>query len=727
MKKEDHAQQPSERERLEARVLAMLLGECDADEQTVVEGLLAENPDLQAYRESAERRLDLLGEASRGKVALEEEPLQLDPERRRELEKLLAPEGDFKEDEKITPFEPSPKPAETGGSKWNRFLPFGAGTAVVAGAAAAVVAGVFVIQSSFQKTKPGENMALAEESPIEFQTSPAPQRKRSPQTVKLRQRAIGNRDHAANSLVQPTPSSPRSISEIAMPPLEEIASAKELSEQEELAALDTILDHEVAQILDLRVVEDSDGVNGAFYTGPAIARGNPLARDGREGALEDSSSEVTARLSQRGRASGDYLNFEKRNLGGAGFGRDAARSANGKDAPSDRDASMTLRSKQNAKVSPPVLTGDSLNAVSLALSDSPAPEPKPVLSLPDPQANTLTPAPFGPLATRPSSATIGIGKSAAFKQSDKLAENELAASERKASEANRRLSELREENLDADRFTLRTTAESAESADDLFANASLEKQKSLTLGELDKADALTRTKAETGLEVGFTFREVWLVVEDPGSSARKIGLTKKNIESTVKRKLLNRGLRVVDGEINGSFLNVAVKVEGGAFSLDLAFRKHPDYYYDFTDKYLVASAREKEGRSESSTRGDERLSLPVYNTNLKGGRARHQKIVLQSVDKHLNAFILAYLKSNLKYEQTLGDGKLIGVDKVISLSALREKSGVARSAPKYARWVARHEMLLNTAAPTPSTGSKRVLDMEALRAIEAGHPPVRKK
>ena len=86
-KPEDSASQPSEQDRNEARVLAMLLGESDPEEQAALEALLEEDAELQAYREQTERRLGLVDEASRDKAALEADLLQLDSERRIELEK----------------------------------------------------------------------------------------------------------------------------------------------------------------------------------------------------------------------------------------------------------------------------------------------------------------------------------------------------------------------------------------------------------------------------------------------------------------------------------------------------------------------------------------------------------------------------------------------------------------------------------------------------------------
>ena len=56
---------PPSREELEARVLALLLGEADPAERTELEALLAEDSQLQAYQEQMQQTLGLAGEASR--------------------------------------------------------------------------------------------------------------------------------------------------------------------------------------------------------------------------------------------------------------------------------------------------------------------------------------------------------------------------------------------------------------------------------------------------------------------------------------------------------------------------------------------------------------------------------------------------------------------------------------------------------------------------------------
>jgi Mg-chelatase subunit ChlD len=78
--------QPSEREQLEERVIALLLGELDTDAAISLRARLAEDADLRAFRDRMERTLGLVGEASQT-PDLEKEPVpqRLAAERRAAL------------------------------------------------------------------------------------------------------------------------------------------------------------------------------------------------------------------------------------------------------------------------------------------------------------------------------------------------------------------------------------------------------------------------------------------------------------------------------------------------------------------------------------------------------------------------------------------------------------------------------------------------------------------
>ena len=61
----DDTPQPNERERREARILGLLLGELTETEAAEAERWLIEDPDLQAYKDVTERLLNLVGETIR--------------------------------------------------------------------------------------------------------------------------------------------------------------------------------------------------------------------------------------------------------------------------------------------------------------------------------------------------------------------------------------------------------------------------------------------------------------------------------------------------------------------------------------------------------------------------------------------------------------------------------------------------------------------------------------
>ena len=151
-----------------------------------------------------------------------------------------------------------------------------------------------------------------------------------------------------------------------------------------------------------------------------------------------------------------------------------------------------------------------------------------------------------------------------------------------------------------------------------------------------------------GLEVGFTFREVMVVVEDPGEEGKKIGLTKEDVERTVKLKLLSRGLRQVEKSPSGSYLYVRVSVASNAFHLLSRLRKFSLHYGIPLD------------RGTGSTFIPGKQGYAVVGTH-DGSK----KFILDALEVTLDLFILDYLESNLKYEATFRDKKLRGVDRAM--------------------------------------------------------------
>ncbi|MBT6462019.1 MAG: DUF3520 domain-containing protein [Opitutae bacterium] len=82
----------SSREQLEARVLAMLLGEADLSEKTNLEALLSEDVKLQAYREQMEHTLGLVGEASQSLWSSKDPAPRLSEDRRAAIQQAWGEE-----------------------------------------------------------------------------------------------------------------------------------------------------------------------------------------------------------------------------------------------------------------------------------------------------------------------------------------------------------------------------------------------------------------------------------------------------------------------------------------------------------------------------------------------------------------------------------------------------------------------------------------------------------
>ena len=155
-------------------------------------------------------------------------------------------------------------------------------------------------------------------------------------------------------------------------------------------------------------------------------------------------------------------------------------------------------------------------------------------------------------------------------------------------------------------------------------------------------------KAWPGMEVGFTFREVWALAEDLGPDAKKIGLTGKDIQRTVRLKLLTRDLKPVETSPSGSYLYVRVSVASNAFHLLSRLRKFSLHYGIPLD------------RGTGSTFIPGKQGYAVVGTH-DGSK----KFILDALEVTLDLFILDYLESNLKYMDTFRDKKLRGVDRAM--------------------------------------------------------------
>jgi hypothetical protein len=190
-------------------------------------------------------------------------------------------------------------------------------------------------------------------------------------------------------------------------------------------------------------------------------------------------------------------------------------------------------------------------------------------------------------------------------------------------------------------------------------------------------------KAYPGLEVGFTFREVNLI-SDVQDSDGKGGVTKEDIERTVKLKLLTRGFKVLPkGSYSptGGYIYVNINVVDAAFGVSVQLEKFPHHF------------------GIPPNRGTGSVFTPhqgVYSST--GTVGLNKKFILDYMEGLLDRFILDYLESNLKYEATLRDKKLRDIDRVIKGAADADikNDKLFRS---HSPWYKRYNALMKPTAP----------------------------
>jgi hypothetical protein len=164
-------------------------------------------------------------------------------------------------------------------------------------------------------------------------------------------------------------------------------------------------------------------------------------------------------------------------------------------------------------------------------------------------------------------------------------------------------------------------------------------------------------KAYPGLEVGFTFREVDVLVEnlDEDEDAKKIGLTTEDVRRAAKLKLLTRGFKVIPKEEyspSGSYIYIRINLGPTGLAIGINLSKNPQHFGIPSNRGVGPYFKPAQG-SYSGT----------------GNHTGDKKFILDSLETFLDIFILDYLESNLKYEATLKDKKLRDIDRVIKESA----------------------------------------------------------
>ena len=243
MNNEENQNTRSDQEVREERVLALLLDELNAEEAKSVEALLAEDVDLQAYRDRLERTLDLVAESARAKADLDLENFKLDPERRQVLERLWnaeKPQNETEDAGKTVPFEPTGRSR----SKLSRFLPMAAAAVVAVGATGVIVS------SLNEQAKHEEHMALATEDAIGTKETEKPVLLE--QSEKVREAGIGEEDAPTST----------DGANLTLADASEVLALTVIKESEKI--LNDRLASDVVAINDELLVRDDDDIVVAF-------------------------------------------------------------------------------------------------------------------------------------------------------------------------------------------------------------------------------------------------------------------------------------------------------------------------------------------------------------------------------------------------------------------------------------------------------------------------------
>jgi len=191
----------------------------------------------------------------------------------------------------------------------------------------------------------------------------------------------------------------------------------------------------------------------------------------------------------------------------------------------------------------------------------------------------------------------------------------------------------------------------------------------------------------SGLEVGFTFGEIYVSPIKITNKAERLKIESRELERTVARKVATHKIRRTPMSLNGSFLQVELVVIENIFVLEVKLCKIPAVY----------------GIDEEGVAGQAFVShLKPYRSS--GIHAGDAQIIQEGLERTLAAFLEDYLDSNKKYRRIFKEKRLMGVDKKIYSSIKMEFRKGAQwnyhvpKQPIHAGWWLRYQELtgLNT-------------------------------
>ena len=182
----------------------------------------------------------------------------------------------------------------------------------------------------------------------------------------------------------------------------------------------------------------------------------------------------------------------------------------------------------------------------------------------------------------------------------------------------------------------------------------------LTLAALLALPSRIMAEAKLGLETGFTYREVQVVLDEIPVPMKKLKMNEESIGFAVRQKLMSRGLKPVPVSPTGCALRITftfgVAPRGNYAScyVHCALVKNPLYYGLPIDRGL-----------------DSTVYTHGYGKLVGSHPGIIGETVLKGLKDTLSLFITDYMESNAAYEATFADKRLRGVDRAIKGNSFR--------------------------------------------------------
>lgn len=202
-------------------------------------------------------------------------------------------------------------------------------------------------------------------------------------------------------------------------------------------------------------------------------------------------------------------------------------------------------------------------------------------------------------------------------------------------------------------------------------------------------------EAISGLEVGFTFGEIYVSPIKITNKAERPEIDRREMERAIARKIAVHRLRRTPMSLNGSFMQVELIVIENIFVLEVKLCKIPAIY----------------GIDEAGVAG--KVFIPHLKTyRSRGIHAGDTQLIQEGLGRTLEEFLEDYLDSNKKYRRMFEEKRLMGVDKKIYSSIRMEfRKGTqwnfhVPKEPIHAGWWLRYQDLTGLHTDTHPTAKR---------------------